>query len=242
MNYSAVIIDDDSLAVELMEKLLNDYCPEVEDIRGFTNENKAIAYLSTKQADIIFLDVAMRNMSGFDLLDLIPHNDSLVVIVSGSEVHSIKALRNQVFDYILKPASPESLGQLMKRIRQLHTEKAAVSVNSAKDVLVVNRHDKVYFLPYSDIIKIEANGPYSRIHTPEEVIQTSKTMLHLQAKLPPDRFVKISRSMIVNAACIKMIKKNNDGTAELILNTGEKIMLSKQLKDRLVWLFNSAKE
>lgn len=234
MKIRTVIVDDDPLAVQLFEKLLQDFCPEVEEIRCFVHEEQAIQYLNNHQTDLIFLDVTMGQMSGFDLLDLLPNVKSRVVIVSASDKHILTALRNRIFDYIVKPVSPDALVKVIKRYRNASEAVYGTEGGLYRGTLLVNRHDKVFFIPHRDIIRIEANGPYSRIYTADDTIQTSKTMLYLEQRLPADLFIRVNRSLLVNRSYVKMIKKHADGSADLYLIQGEKIPLSKQLKDRFI--------
>ena len=234
----AVIIDDDILAIELLDKLVRDYCPEFTEIRHFTEEASAISYLTENSPDVVFLDVNMQNMSGFDLLELLPDFDALTILVSGSAEHGIEAVRHKIFDYIIKPASPASLSTVMKRVREELTQNRDDDSSPNPGMLIINRQDRLFFVPYGEVIKLLANGPYCTVQTVGEDIQASKTMLYFMKQLPRHQFVKINRSLVVNKEYFRSIRKFPDGTGELILKNGDKINLSKPIKERLIHLFS----
>lgn len=237
----AVIIDNDHLAIELLDQLLRDYCPQFDDIRHFTEEAPAITYLTENAPNVVFLDANMQHMSGFDMLDLLPDFDALTILVSGSAEYGIEAIRHKIFDYIVKPVSPATLIAVMKRVRDelSHLElKENESTSPNHGILVINRQDRVFFIPHGEIIKLLANGPYCTVHTVSEEIQASKTMMYLLKQLPQGKFIKINRSIVVNKEYFRSIRKFPDGAGELILKTGEKISLSKPIKDRLIHMFS----
>lgn len=235
----AVIIDDDILAIELLDKLVRDYCPEFTEIRHFTEESPAIAYLTENAPDVVFLDVNMQNMSGFDMLELLPDFDALTILVSGSAEHGIEAVRHKVFDYIVKPVSPVALSAVMKRVREELTQDEDEETDTLNPgILIINRQDRLFFVPHGEIIKLLANGPYCTVQTVSEDIQASKTMLYFMKQLPRNKFVKINRSIVVNKEYFRSIRKFPDGTGELILKNGDKISLSKPIKERLIHMFS----
>lgn len=229
-----LIIDDDATFAALLGSLFGNYKPEWELLFADSVEKAVILY-NTHSPDFIFLDIYMPVMDGFNFLDLIiPRPGLKVIICSGEVSNAVRSFSYSVLDFILKPVTPKRFLEVLKRLDDAETDQE----KATKDFIVVNRHDKVFFIKKSDIIRVEAKGAYCEFSLPDTKIVASRPLNHFLSLLDEKEFVRLSRSTVLNVKHIKEILKYSKNTGNLHLTNGEVVYLSKQKKDYLIQLLS----
>lgn len=247
----AIVIDDERLAREELKKLLKDY-HEIEVIDEAKNPEEAIEKIKQLKPDLIFLDIQMPGMTGFDMLkklDEIPQ----VVFVTAYDEYAMKAFEVNAMDYILKPVEPARLDET---VRKLLSNKESDFQSTAKtpkldrsnrtlgvtDQIFIKDGEKTYFIHLSEVRLFESDGNYVKVHFDRYKPLILRSLNSLEEKLDPHFFFRANRKYIVNLNWICRIEnwfngglqvelksfqiKNAQGVEEI--REGEKIEISRR--------------
>ncbi len=218
-----MIIDDSATQRAALVQLVNDH-PDLVLVDEFQSGISARSSIKKKAADLIFLDVEMPVVGGFDLLESL-ENRPQIILVTGSPDYALRAFDHNVTDYLLKPISRERFKESVKRA----VTNTAINQESMaeKDFLYVTSNlKKIKIFPHK-IKWVEGYGDYIKLITEEESILVLSTMKSFMARLPENRFLRIHKSYIVN---LEKIDRFNTGSVEV---RGSKIPLSKHRKTEL---------
>jgi len=228
---NCIIIDDDKLST----KIIQEFVEKTDDLNlagKFDSAVSAINYLSKQDiesVDLIFLDIEMPEMSGIDFLkslDQLPQ----VIVYSSKEKYAIDSYEYNVTDYLLKPVQYGRFIKAVKRARERFEEKE--SVTRENNEIFVKNNSSLVRVKYDDILWIEALENYVVLNTFKDKFTIHFTMKAISEKMPPERYVRVHRSFIVNINKIKVIEDNS-----VIINYegGSKIIpIGKSYKDRLM--------
>jgi len=232
-----IIIDDESLARDLVKTYLSNI-DQVEILGEYSDGFQGLKAINELEPDLIFLDVQMPKLTGFELLELLdkPYN---IVFTTAYNEYAIKAFEHNAVDYLLKPFSQDrfadAISKAISRI-QNQAEKAIVieklkehEDNNKEELnrIVVKSRNKIDIIPVDDIRYFEAQDDYVMIYTHEGHYLKQKTMKYFESHLNRKEFCRIHRSYLV---CIKEISKLEPYEKDswmLILKSGEKLKVSK---------------
>lgn len=203
---NALIVDDEHAGRSTLHMLLRKYCAkEVTDITTIDNLEEAKVLLESTKFEVLFLDIQLKNKSGFDLIQYIPSTTKIIFVTAFSEF-AIKAIKNRAFDYILKPVDPK---ELKAGVNQCNQE----IVRSAKQHLIIKAKGKSVPLELASIIYIKAKGPYAEIQLKSgNTYLTSQTLKTIASKLD-EHFLRVHKSYIINRNFITSFNQK-----ELFLN------------------------
>jgi len=237
----AVIIDDESKAIQSLTWELDNFKKDIDVIATFNDPKKGISFLSENKIDCLFLDIEMPTMDGFQLLEKLENKNFAVVITSAYNEYAIKAIKNEAIDYLLKPIDTDELEQTLKRIIKNNStnatsvfEKTLISFNQKINPrkITINTDGKLIFLNPDDILFVASDGNYSTIHTSnDKKIVVTKKLKEIDAILPSDVFFRTHNSYIISLHKIKEFLKT-DGY--VILENNQKIPVSRQRKSNFL--------
>lgn len=224
--WKTIIIDDEQLARQRIKRLLKEY-DEVDIIGEAENGQEGLAIIEQLQPDLIFLDIEMPILNGFEMLSKLK-NHPKVVFTTAYDQYAIKAFEEGSIDYLLKPIELERLDKTIKKLKQTNLNTAAPiaiedllrQINGKKSIktLTVKIGDKILLIKLSDIVHIQAEDKYVFLHTVDgKKHLTDFTLSTLEEKLP-EEFVRIHRSDIINTDYIKEIRKGFNGALIFVLN------------------------
>jgi DNA-binding LytR/AlgR family response regulator len=226
---NCIIIDDDKLSL----KILEDFVRKTETLELIGTYDNAIGAINALQKengiDLIFLDIEMPEMTGFDFMKTL-NDPPQIIICSAKERYAINAFEYNVTDYLLKPvtyarffkAVDKAFQQLQKRYQHL----------SSGDEIFIKKNASLVRIKYNDIIWVEALENYVIFNTNGEKYTVHYTMKSVENKLPPKKFVRVHRSFIVNVSMIESIEEN---VVYLRTSEGPKaIPIGKSYKDGLL--------
>ncbi len=209
-----IAIDDEPLALEVIKK----HCAKVEELElvdTFFNPLQAFKYLKNNTVDIIFLDIQMPELSGLDLLKLIPRNAQVVLTTAYVE-YAFESYQLDVTDYLLKPILFDhflkSINKVQKYISlekksQANTQ-SVESFEAIGDFIFVSTEYKIVKISLNDILYIEAWRDYVKIITKTETILSLLSISLLEQKLPSNKFLRVHRSFIISPNSIESIERN----------------------------------
>lgn len=246
-----IIVDDEPLARKRVSQLLKKE-PDVEIIAECGDGRAAISAIKEQQPDLIFLDVQMPEVSGFDVLrelqtDLAP----AVIFVTAYDQFTVQAFDAHAVDYLLKPFGEERFRQAISRARQQikaktenHSdERFSLLLEHLKlnkgflERLIVNHKNRLIIIPIGDVDWIETYGNYLKIHSGEKTYLVRETMNNLAARIDPAKFLRIHRSTLVNLDRIKELQPMFGGQYTIILLDGTELTLSRNYRKAVLDLF-----
>lgn len=233
-----LIIEDEEPARALIRSYVEDH-QEIEIIGEFADGFSGLKAINELEPDLVFLDVQMPKLTGFELLELLEHRP-VIIFTTAYDQYAIKAFEMNAADYLLKPFSRDRFGQaiqkVLKKFKQGETSntelqaivKSREEIQEALERIAVRSGKKIHVIPVSDIHFIEANGDYVMIHTDGQRFLKEKTMKYFEDHLDPDQFVRIHRSYIVNVIMISKIELYDKETHLVLLKDGNKLKASRK--------------
>ena len=242
---NALIVDDEESAVILLKKLLEETL-YFKEIRFASSANSAIDELSDYDPDMIFLDIRMPGKDGFDFINDLHHRNGKpgIVFVTAYEKYSIKAIKIQAFDYLLKPVNRKELKQCVAN----YIEKAVVNSLNTGSLKYPDAAEKLFrirvntrtgtaFINPANILYCKADGNYTSICTGEKQHLCSLNLGKLQEQLPRKSFIRIGRSLIVNFEFITMLDRKKSSITLVRGNESVTVDISRQhMKDlEIIW-------
>ncbi len=230
----AILIDDEPLARIIVKEYLQNY-PDIEVVQECNDGFEGVKAIQQHQPDLIFLDIQMPKINGFEMLELI-ENPPAVIFTTAFEEYAIKAFETHAVDYLLKPFSKERFDKAIQKLLQqkkLSAEKTeAVLETAAQSPIQSNRvvlkdGGKIKIIPIAHIQYLEAADDYVKIHTAEGAFLKKKTMSFFEESLPSQQFLRVHRSYIVNTQLITRIDPYEKDSHLVLLSTGARLPVSK---------------
>ncbi len=227
----AIIIDDEPLARSIIKEYLSGY-PNINVAEECNDGFEGLKAIQQHQPELIFLDIQMPKINGFEMLELIDH-PPMVIFTTAFEEYAIKAFDAHAADYLLKPFSKERFDKAIQKMLLQQTNLAPAVVNTALQTpasgnrIVVKDNGKIKIIPLAQVQYIEAADDYARIHTAEGNFLKKKTMQYFEDTLPQQEFIRIHRSYIVNAQLITRITPYEKDSHLALLVTGVQVPVSK---------------
>lgn len=232
----ALIIDDEPLARLVVAEYLQGF-PQIELIQECGDGFEGVKAIMQHQPDLIFLDVQMPKINGFEMLELIDQRPA-VIFTTAFDEYAIKAFEAHATDYLLKPFTRERFNKAVEKYlqqaptpapQQQQTESLlnAVTQTGAHERVVVKTGTKVKIIPVQDILYLSADDDYVSIHTAEGSFLKNKTMNFFEQTLDARQFVRVHRSYILKVSEITRIDPYEKDAHIAILKSGAKIPVSK---------------
>lgn len=242
-----LIVDDEELARDRIASLLAEQ-NDVEVVGTCADGPSAVETIERERPDLVFLDVQMPGMDGFEVIENLDRDHvPAVVFVTAHDAHAIRAFEIHALDFLLKPFDQTRFEKALERARaQLSRDKSStidsrlVSLleelrdeRKYPERLIVKSSGRVFFVRAEDIDWVEASGNYVKIHTKGEAHLLRESMKNMEAKLDPKTFVRIHRSAIVNIDRIKELEPWFHGEYVVIMRDGTRLTASRVFSDRL---------
>lgn len=227
--YRAVIIDDEEDSRSNTKNMLQNYCPEIEVVGEAASGPEGKLKIQELKPQVVFLDINMPGMNGFQMLEGIYNRDFCVIFLTAYSEHGITAVKAGATDYLLKPLMLSELqGAIGKVVQHYEVNKIATGAKPENDKnLVLINHSKGFTLvDFKDIIWLEANDNYTNLYlNGQKKIIASKTLKEFEIILPTLEFFRIHRSALINVNYVKEYSNNEGG--EVILSDGTHVQVSK---------------
>ena len=228
----AILIDDEQLARSILKEYLEVF-PEIEVMQECNDGFEGMKAIMQYKPQLIFLDVQMPKINGFEMLELIEQPPAVIFVTAGDE-YAIKAFELHAVDYLLKPFSKERFTKAVEKfLGKSHTAVAEPLLASAavspqqRQRIVVKNAGKIKIIPVEDVHYLEAADDYVKINTKEGSFLKNRTMSHFENILDATQYVRTHRSYIVNVQLITRIDPYEKDNHLAILKDGKKIPVSK---------------
>jgi len=242
-----LIVDDEPLARERLANLLAPV-EDIEIVGQCRDGDEAVTAIHDTTPDLVFLDIQMPNMSGFDVIDAVGAvGMPLVIFVTAYDQHALRAFQVRALDYLLKPFDRDRFNEALQRARkQLERDESGdigrrllALVKDLRrdqprtDRLVVKSGGRLFFLRADEIDWVEAAGNYVRLHVGNSSHLLRETMTSIESRLDPEKFFRIHRCRIVNMDRIQELQPWLNGEYAVVLRTGERLTLSRGYREKL---------
>ena len=241
MTVRILVVDDEALARERVVTLLRESAADVEIVAQCSGGREAVSSVLAEAPDLIFLDVQMPDMDGFEVLEAVGISRlPTVVFVTAFDEYALRAFDVHALDYLLKPITPERLRRALTRaLESIAARRGAVSdprlvrlldelaaARDRPDRLVIKTEGRIQFLRPDEIDWIEADGKYSRLHVGKDVHPVRQPLKQMAERLTQHGFVRVHRSAIVNLDRIRELQPWFHGEYVVLLKDGTKLTSS----------------
>jgi len=202
----SIIIDDELNAIKTLEWELSSFDSMVSVVDTFIDVKEAIDFLSYQahNIDLVFLDIQMPAMNGFEFLERFTGRNFEVIFVTAYDEYALQAIKEAAVDYLLKPVEPGELEKSLKKVLAKTDKKR----DEAKKI-TIPLENKLIFLDPSDIIYCKSDGNYCEIHSRQETYLLSKTLKFVEELLPPSVFFRIHQSYLINLNKVKSFDRSS---------------------------------
>jgi len=235
MKLRIAIADDEPLARERLRQLL-DREPDVEISAECADGPATVSAVRENHPDLLLLDVQMPGLDGFGVLNALGSAEQpLVVFVTAFDQHAIRAFEIRALDYLLKPIAPQRLRETLGRARErlAHRSSATPGDDPSGRVrrLAVRQGERIVFINTDEIDWIEAASNYALIHVGRQTHILRETMAALEAQLPGDLFLRVSRSAILNLRRVRELQTVTPTQHAAVLHDGQRVTVSRSVRE-----------
>jgi two-component system LytT family response regulator len=241
----AVIVDDEPLARERIRTLLAD-SPDWTVAAECRDGLEAVAVIEREQPDLVFLDIQMPELDGFEVLDALGPTVPAIIFVTAFDEFALRAFEVSAVDYLLKPIDPTRFRQALDRVRTRMSAKvqdASVQLEQLVQLWRARQHlatrfvvrdgGTISFVKVEDVDWIDAAGNYVRLHAAGRAFLVRDTMKAVEARLDPATFVRVHRSAIVNIDRVSALEPYFHGEYVVIMRDGARLTSSRSHSERL---------
>ncbi|MES2061228.1 MAG: LytTR family DNA-binding domain-containing protein [Bacteroidota bacterium] len=232
----AVILDDEERGSSLLTRKLESFEDDLEVSAVFNDPYKALSKIMDIQPDVLFLDVEMPGLNGFQFLEKLGSFNFQVVFTTAYDTYTLEALRLSAVDYLLKPIDEEELHTAIFRLKKrfsAHDKQGKDADKPSRNRLALPTAEGVYLVDKANIVRVEAMSNYSTFYLNDhKKIVVSKTLKEYENILTDAFFLRINRSVIVNLDYIVKYRKGDGGTLEM--SDGTEVEVSASRKEALV--------
>ena len=242
-NLSCFIVDDEQPAIEALSSVIQRYCPDLTILGSANCVKTAIDLLPTLEVDILFLDIKMKQETGFDLLKQLPINNIHIIFVTAHDQYGIQAIKFSATDYLLKPLNPEELIAAVHKVgreRGVSSEKVAMLLQSyehqrhnVQKRIALPDQNEIRYVQIDKIVCCKADNSYTSFYmtNSDKVLIVSKSISEYEQLLSLYGFVRVHQSWLVNRNHIESFKKADGGY--LVMNNKMTVPVSRQRRHLL---------
>jgi two-component system LytT family response regulator len=239
---TAIIIDDEQKGRLALREKLHTYCPQVQLTGEAADAASGLTLIREQNPDIVFLDIEMPHMNGFDMLQQLPNKNFHLVFTTAYDQYAIKAIKYAAFDYLLKPVDIEELRSAVERVAQQTQEPTDKMLEVLQhnlqgrqplNKIAIPTLEGLLFFNIADIIHLEAQSNYTVIHfNNHPKLLASRTLKDFEELLPTDTFFRTHNSHMINLNFIKRYIKGDGGQIEM--QNGNYVTVSRRKKDEFL--------
>jgi two-component system LytT family response regulator len=238
MELKVVIVDDEAPARSLLKEYISAY-PKLKVVAECKNGIEAVSIINVLQPDLVFLDIQMPGKTGFEVLQELEHLPQ-IIFATAYDQYALEAFDANALDYLLKPFTRERFDKAVKKalekdpgvMQNLLSLTESLQNRSYPERILVEQGAKWVTLPVQEILWLQAEGDYTRIHTVKQSFLSTKGIGELEARLNPQQFQRVHRSAIIALSAIKEIHREPSGP-QVVLHNGTTVKVSRSYTDTL---------
>ena len=240
----AILIDDEPDCVRLLAHELAVHCPQVQVIGQTTSSEDGLRLIQVLQPDVVFLDIEMPRLNGFQLLEKLGSISFSLIFVTAYNEFAVKAFRFSALDYLLKPIDSEDLQQAVRKAerqqridaRQVDILRSQLHSHQLADKIAVPYQQGIIFLPINEVIYCESDSNYTKVvATQNRHYLLTRTLREVQEVLEERNFLRVHRQYVINLDHIKLFMKGEG--AYLVMTNEVSIPVARNQKEKLIQRF-----
>jgi len=239
----SIIIDDEKNCIDSLAFDLRRNFPQIELIEACTSPKQGLMSIRKQKPDLVFLDVQMPWMNGFEMLEMLDEIDFAIIFTTAYDQFAAKAFRLSAIDYLLKPVDLNDLKEAVKKATDKIDQKSSkanidnllhnINNPEAKQRVAFAGREGYEFIEIPSIVYAQAEGAYTHVFlNSKRKLIISKTLSDIEEMLPANQFQRIHHSTLVNLSHVTHFYKTDGGY--IVLDSGEKLVVSKSKKDGLM--------
>jgi two-component system LytT family response regulator len=240
-NLKAIIVDDEVSGIEVLEYALNKHCPEIEILQSYTSSTDALENIPKLMPDVLFMDVEMPQLNGFELVEKLASYNFQVIFTTAYNEFALKAFRVSALDYLLKPVDVDELKAAVSKLRSL-----AKQDNQAMDALLdyiksqkqinkisISTEKGIHFIDSNEVLYGLSTGPYTVFYLKDgQELVCSKSIGEYEKLLGDKGFYRIHNSSLINVEHLKRFVRTDGGYVEM--SDGKTLTVSRRKKDEFL--------
>lgn len=242
---NAIILDDELYCSETLFYLIKKHCPQITKADVYTDPEQALEIVRQERPDILFLDVEMPFMSGFDFVQALGPTTVSIIFTTAYDTYAVQAFKVNAVDYLLKPIDKEELIQAVSKVAKKpqpldqHLLSGLIRTaleQQAPRKITIHTVDGIHLLQLDDILYCKSEGSYSFIYLKDQpVLMVSKNLAEMEELIKSSRFFRVHKSHLINQDHILKVNKADGG--DVIMSNQEKVPIARQRKvDFFEWL------
>ena len=243
-----LIIEDEPHGRETLKNLLNEYCDDIEIVGLCATVSEGIHGIQTMKPDLVFLDIELHSVTGFEILESVKHFDFEVVFTTAFENYAIRAIKFSALDYLLKPIDIAELREAVSKARTRRKEswqnknlynlvKNLRDLNENHKTITLSTSEGLEFVDVAEIIKLEANGSYTTFYLKQnKKLLVSKNLKEYENLLIDCKFYRVHHSCVINLNEVEKYVKLDGGY--IVLKDGSHASISQKRKEKFLELMN----
>ncbi len=244
----AIVIDDEQHCIDTVQWLIDKYVPNVKIVSVFTSPTKALESLNESNPDLVFLDIEMPEMSGFEFLKRVPEKNFEIIFTTAYDEFAIKAFKASAVDYLLKPIGKQDILSAVEKVEknksnilpeQIEILYRALNKNSIlKERIAVPTQEGIRFIKIKDILYCISDSNYTFIHLENsKKFLVSKTLKEIERILSENGFLRIHHSHMINIQRIDRYIKGDGGY--VVMDDNKSLSVSRSRKEALLAIFDN---
>lgn len=239
-NLKAIAIDDEDDSLAILRILLERYCPQVSLVATFTDPHEAIQYIHDTPPELLFLDISMPTLNGFELLEQVKQHQMEVIFTTAHDEYAIQAFQVGALHYLLKPIDRTDLVKSVERVLQRRPDDALPDIQSIllqvasmrRPKMAVSTLKGIEIIDIDDIVYCEASSNYTLVFFTERKMVVTKTLKEMEQQLRIHNFFRIHHSYLINMAHLRNFLKTDGGY--VTLSNGKQLSVSRSRKPELM--------
>ncbi|MEP6795860.1 MAG: LytTR family DNA-binding domain-containing protein [Saprospiraceae bacterium] len=243
-NLTALIIDDESNSRNALRQKLVTHCPGIRILQECENGEEGITAIEKEKPDIVFLDVEMPRMNGFVMLQQVKQRNFELIFTTAYDHYAIQAIRFSALDYLVKPIEIKTLQDAVEKARERSESKIPnqrietllynlMNEKNQNSRIAIPSQEGIQFVQLDDIIYLEAESNYTSIYLlAAQRIFVSKTLKDFEELLPPNTFIRIHHSFIINKNHMQKYLKGEGG--QVLMSNGKTLDVARRKKDEFM--------
>jgi len=240
---TAILIDDEKHCNQTLEIEIGKHCPDVKILGSYTSGKEGLAAINSLKPNLVFLDIEMPWMNGFEVLQKVAHLNFDVIFITAYDTYAIKAFRFSAIDYLLKPIQHQLLVNAIEKVKkknnhnlpyeQLDTLLHNMKNNAENNRVVFSTSEGLEIVEIKDIVRCQSDNNYTYIYLSSgEHIFLSKTLKEVEQMIQSSTFIRVHQSHLVNINFIKRFVKGDGGY--LLLKDDKQVSVSKSRREQLM--------
>lgn len=238
MKIRAVIVEDETAAKEMLQNMLQLYCPNIEIVDHVVSVKEGVKKIKDAKPDLVFCDISIKGGTSFDILKAIDPIDFKIIFITGMDDQAIQAFKFSALDYLLKPVDPDDLENAVQKVeKKLQEENIHLKIQtlfgnmgSENKKVVLKTQDSLYIVKVSEIIRCEAQGNYTMFYLQSrQQILVSKTLKDYSEMLEEYHFFRLHHSHLINLHQVSSFSKKDGGIVTMQDNS--QVPLASRKKD-----------